>query len=75
MVRLLEAWIIIFMVRMSENCGCQTFELMNLFFFNEKMHVTFMNSMAYNWSLAVEFFYGELWNLWLLVDEIQVKKC
>ena len=33
-----------------------------------------MNSVAYNWSLAAEFFYGELWNLRLLVDEIQVEK-
>ena len=33
-----------------------------------------MNSVAYNWSFAAEFFYGELWNLWLLVDEIQVEK-
>ena len=38
------------------------------------MHVTFMNSMAYNWSFVAKFFYGELWNLWLLVDEIQVEK-
>ena len=69
MVRLLEAWIIIFMVRKSENGGCWTFELMNLFL-NGKMHVTFMNLVAYNWYLVAEFSYGKLWNLWLLVDEI-----
>ena len=42
----------------------------------KKMHVTFLNSVAYNWSLTTEFlfFYGELWNMWLLVDEIQVEK-
>ena len=28
----------------------------------------------YNWPLAAEFFYGELWNLWLLVNEIQMEK-
>ena len=34
-----------------------------------------MNSVAYNWYLATEFFfYGELWNLRMLVDEIQVEK-
>ena len=36
-----------------------------------------MNSMAYNWSLGnlfSFFIYGELWNLWLLMDEIQVEK-
>ena len=38
------------------------------------MHVTFMNWVAYNWSLVAGFFYGELWNLWLLVGEIQVEK-
>ena len=37
------------------------------------MHAIFMNSVAYNWSLAAEFFYGELWNLWLSVGEIQVE--
>ena len=32
-----------------------------------------MNLVAYNWSLAAEFSYGKLWNLWMLVDEIQVE--
>ena len=45
-----------------------------IFIFNENMHVTFMNLVAHNWSLATEFFYRELWNLWLLMVEIQVEK-
>ena len=37
-------------------------------FFNEKMHVTFMNLVAYNWYLAIEFF------LWRIMEFMVVSR-
>ena len=38
------------------------------FFFNEKMHVTFMNSVAYNWSLGSWIFLF----LWIIMEFVAV---